>query len=239
MKKKLTEKQKNDKNTLERKSSWYLKLEESGINYINKYKYYLILSALLPIFLIIIQIINTSFIALVEKDISLIGFKYLLGFEIFAPRFKLMTISMIGLVKFIYLFNWNKKLIDYREEYKNFMKNNNSVKEEPLPKESFPLTRLFYDIISQMKISKVIFILINVICFVYFIWNFIFFLVSPPVPPLLFPLFRIIGLFNFISQVILIAYLIFEWRHFYRWNKKLKKLSNFEKKIYSELFPSD
>ncbi len=236
---KLTEKEKNNKNNLEKKSSWYLKLEESGINYINKYKYYLILSALLPIFLIIIQIINTSFIALVEKDIPLIGFKYLIGFEIFAPRFKLMTISVIGLVKFIYLFNWNRKLIDYREQYKNFMKNNNSVKEEPLPKESFPLTRLFYEIISQMKISKVIFILINVICFVYFFWNFVFFLVSPPIPQPLFPLFRIIGLFNFISQLILIAYLIFEWRHFYRWNKKLKKLSNFEKKIYSELFQSE
>jgi len=42
-------------------------------------------------------------------------------------------------------------------------------------------------------------------------------------------------LLNIICQVGLILYLIFEWRHFYRWNKKLKKLKEFEKKIYKEL----
>jgi len=234
----LAEKQKNNKNNLERNSSWYLKLEESGINYINKYKYYLILSALLPIFLIIIQIINSAFISLIEKSRSLIGFKFMLNFEIHAPRFKLITISIIGLVKFIYLFNWNRKLIEYQKQYKDFMKNNKSMKEEAFSKEGFLLTKLFYDIISQMKISKGIFILINIFCFVYFFWNFVFFLGCPPIPHPLPSSFCIIGLFNFISTVILIAYLIFEWRHFYCWNKKLKKLSEFEKKIYSELFQS-
>lgn len=227
------------KDKRQQNSSWYLKLEESGINYINKYKYYLLLSALLPIFLIIIQIINTSLSIFLEEYKPPIRFRNLHEFEIFAPRFKLITISIIALVKFIYLFNWNNKLKDYRRYYNRIMAENRSPKESNHLKEEFPLTKLFYDIISQMKISRLIFILINIFCIIYFFWNFIFFLVAPPISPPLPPLFRVIGIFNFISQLILIAYLIFEWRHFYRWNKKLNKLSEYEKEIYSELFPSE
>jgi hypothetical protein len=47
--------------------------------------------------------------------------------------------------------------------------------------------------------------------------------------------FFIIGVLNFLNMIGMAFYLIYEWKHFYRWNKKLKKLKEFEKKINKEL----
>lgn len=233
------EKEEKNRDELQIRASWYTKIEESGINYINKYKYYLLLSALIPIFLIIIQIINTFYAAIVESSGTLLRERFLKFFILIIPRFNFMTISIIALVKFIFMFKWNKKLMDYKIQYAKFMRNY-TIKDEDVPKgEGFPLTKLFYEIISQMRFSKGVFIVLNVFCIMYFFWTIFFFLISPPIPPPRSPTFHIIGLFNYISQILLIIYLIFEWRHFYRWNKKLNKLSEFEKTIYSELFQSE
>ncbi|MHA1675043.1 MAG: hypothetical protein ACTSYI_15610 [Promethearchaeota archaeon] len=40
---------------------------------------------------------------------------------------------------------------------------------------------------------------------------------------------------NPIGELSMIIYLIIEWRQFFQWNKKLVKLENFEKRVYSEL----
>jgi hypothetical protein len=89
-----------------------------------------------------------------------------------------------------------------------------------------------------MRILKLTFIGLNIICAYYLIWFVGFFFIRPPLPLPRPPLHYIVQWLNIFSQIGLLFYLIFEWRHFYRWNKKLKELKEFERKIYLEIFQS-
>ncbi|MFW9904880.1 MAG: hypothetical protein ACFFFH_11150 [Candidatus Thorarchaeota archaeon] len=190
---------------------------KTGINYIKNEGYYLIFTGIFPILIAIIQILNIFFI-FGTKPLP-IPFPdrppHPPLFDVLLPPLVLIIFALVGFTKFIFLMKWRSNL--------------NKIEDE-LP----ILTKIFYEIIVYMNRAKWLFAAENVIFVFYSQWMFHYFLNDlllnrlPPGPP-------IIQLLNLFAQIGLIFYLIFEWRHFLKWNKKLNELKLYEKKIFEEL----
>ncbi len=216
----------------------YTKMEKGGLKYIKHQRNYLIFSALFPIFFIVIQIINFIFIRSLRmpKFPPRPEFRQPLLIDFFTPIFISLVIFVFTFMNFVFLVSWNKNVHRYEKYQENIFKNSREMPNNEFSEEKITLTILFYKIIQNMKIIRILFIGFNLVCAYYFIWFIWFFLMRfDSITPLYPSIKMVTRLLNIIWQVGLILYLIFEWRHFYRWNKKLKKLKEFEKKIYKEL----
>lgn len=212
----------------------YTKMEKGGLKYIKHQRNYLISKALFPIFFIVVQVINFIFIRSLRTPKFPPRQPLLIDF--ITPVFISLVIFVFTLMNFVFLVNWNKNVHRYEKYQEKIFTNSTTLPNNEFPEEKITLTILFYKIIQNMKIIRTIFIGFNLICAYYFIWFIGFFLMRySSVTPLYPNIQMVTRLLNIIWQVGLIFYLIFEWRHFYRWNKKLKKLKEFEKKIYKEL----
>lgn len=196
----------------------FSKIEKGGLNYIKNERYYLIVSALVPIYIIIVQCINLGYILTAPPVNPLDPQPPVNPINAFTPIIILLVISFFALINFRYLLSWKGKVKTY---------------EGKKPGKQKTLTSLFYDIIKNMETIRVIFIIVNIISFYYFIWFILWALsiMDPhhPPPPLH------VNILNGLSQGGLLIYLIIEWRHFYQWNRKLSKLKKFEREIYKEL----
>jgi hypothetical protein len=204
-----------EKNTEERN---FLKIEKGGLNYIKNERNYLIMSALVPIYIIIVQIINLGYIFTAPIIDPLPPRPPVNPINVFTPIIILLIISFFALINFKYLITWKRKVNIYEGKITGKRKT---------------LTSLFYDIIRSMENIKVIFIIVNIISGYYFIWFILWTLriMDPfhPSPPL-----HVIIL-NGLSLLGLLFYMILQWKHFYQWNRKLKQLKLFEKQIFSEI----
>lgn len=203
----------------------FSKIEKGGLDYIKNEQNYLIMSALVPIYIIIVQCINLGYIFTVSPVIPLkprppANLPPVNLINIFTPIIILLIISFFALLNFGYLLSWKEKVKTYKGKTLGKQKT---------------LTSLFYDIIKNMEIIRVIFIIVNIVSIYYFIWFILWALdiMDPHHPPLAPPLF--VNVLNGLSQGGLLIYLIIEWRHFYQWNRKLSKLKKFERKIFKEL----
>ncbi|MBA7635162.1 hypothetical protein ES703_42763 [subsurface metagenome] len=196
----------------------FSKIEKGGLNYIKNERNYLILSALVPIYIIIVQCINLGYIFTAPPVNPLDPRPPANPINVFTPIIILLVVSFFALVNFRYLLSWKGKVKSY---------------EGKAPGKQKTLTSIFYDIVKNMETIRVIFIIVNIISFYYFIWFILWALsiMDPhhPPPPLH------VNILNVLSQGGLLIYLIIEWRHFYQWNRKLSKLIKFEKEIYKEL----
>ncbi len=202
-----------ENNSLDR----FSKIEKGGLNYIKNERNYLIMSAFIPIFIIIVQCINLGYVFRAPPVNPLDPRPPVNPINVLAPIIILFVVSFFALVNFRYLLSWKRKVKSY---------------EGKAPGKQKTLTSLFYDIVKNMETVRVIFIIVNIISIYYFIW-FILWALSitdphNPPPPLH------VNLLNILSQGGLIIYLIIEWRHFYQWNRKLSKLKKFEREIYKE-----
>ncbi len=196
----------------------FSKFERGGLNYIKNERNYLIMSALVPIYIIIVQCINLGYIFTAPQVNPLDPRPPVNPVNVFTPIIILLVISFFALFNFGYLLSWKRKVKIY---------------EGKAPGKQKTLTSLFYDIIKNMETIRVIFIIVNIISFYYFIWFILWALsiMDPHHPP---PPFNV-NILNGLSQGGLLIYLIIEWRHFYQWNRKLKQLKLFEKQIFSEI----
>lgn len=196
----------------------FSKIEKGGLNYIKNERNYLILSALVPIYIIIVQCINLGYIFTAPPVNPFDPRPPTNPINAFTPIIILLVVSFFALVNFKYLLSWKGKVKSY---------------EGKAPGKQKTLTSLFYDIVKNMETIRVIFIIVNIISFYYFIWFILWNLsiMDPhhPPPPLH------VNILNVLSQGGLLIYLIIEWRHFYQWNRKLSKLKKFEREIYKEL----
>lgn len=231
---------KNKKGKIENVSILYSRLEKGGLDYVKKQKNYLTFSAIFPIYTIIIQIINLIFIFQLEVMKPPVGPNP--GgpdlFDIISPILIFLVISLFTIIICAFLIKW-RCLLNRYEKQSNDLREESSMQEDgDYSIGNVSLTQLFYDIIRNMEKIRIIF----VILVFFFIFNSIWFIrfffvrleqIAPIHPPPIQQHFTVI--LNFISQISLILYLLFQWRHFHQWNKKLKELKTFEKKIFEEL----
>lgn len=200
-------------NETEENKNW----NETGIEYIRQEGFYLFITGIFPFFIAIVQILNILFI---------IGSPNLPVplpdrpphpplLDVLLPPIVLSIFSLVGITKFIFLIKWRRNL---------------SKMENDLP----ILTKLFYDIIQYVEKVKWLFIVENILFIFYSNWIFQYFINDfllnrpPPGPPF-------IQILNLICQIGLIIYLIFEWRYFLRWNRKLNHIRKFEERLAIEI----
>ncbi len=233
------------KNSL-KNGTLYTQMERGGLNYIKNQRNYLILSAIVPLVCFLIQIINLyiTFIFFINRVPPETGPSRWPGnpfliIDISTP-IVILLFSLLALVHFIYLFSWRRKVSLYEQHKK---KSIDIEHEDEISDIHVTLTQLFYDIIDNMETIKKIFIALNVVVIFYLQWFFRFFLfelmriVSPRMELNLFR--NIMPWLNLFLQFLLIFYLIMNWKHFKHWNRKLNKLKDFEKRIYTELDMED
>ncbi|MHA1995276.1 MAG: hypothetical protein ACW97Z_12100 [Candidatus Hodarchaeales archaeon] len=209
----------------------------NGLSYIKNQRNYLVINAIIPIYCIIVQAFNLfftfSFILRVEEIVPEIRKPRTTLFLVDAltPSLLLLLFSIFAITNFIFLLHWRKKVHQYDNQQQDASREKNNI----------TLTQLFYETIDIMEKLKKIFFVINVLFVFYLQWFFRFFLseilrriVTPPTG---LHSFHSVGMswLNLILQLLLLIYLMLNWRHFYRWNKKLTKLKDFEREIYQEL----
>ena len=196
----------------------FLKIEKDGLKYIKNERNYLIMSALVPIYIIIVQCINLGYIFTAPPINPLDPRPPVNPINAFTPIIILLIISFFALVNYRYLISWKGKVKIY---------------EGKTPSKQKTLTSIFYDIIKSMENIRVIFIIVNIISLYYFIWFILWALsiMDPhhPPPPLH------VNILNGLSQGGLLLYLILQWKHFIQWNRKLKQLKLFEEQIFHEI----
>ena len=230
----------NKNDTIESVSFLYSRLEKGGLDYVKKQNNYLTFSAIYPILTIIIQVINLIFIFQLE------AMKPPLGpnpggpdlFDIISPIVIFLVISFFTIIICAYLVKWKRLLNRYEKKIKNLREASFIQEEGDYSLGTVSLTHVFYNIIKNMERIRIIFVILILFFFFNSVWFFRFFFVrldqiAPIHPPPIQQHFTVI--LNYISQISLILYLLFQWRHFHRWNKKLKKLKTYERKIYKEL----
>ena len=146
-------------------------------------------------------------------------------------------ISLFGIVMAIFLIRWNKKATQYKNQRNIAIEANHSNQQEGFSRKKITLTKIFYDIIDTMKNLRIMFLILNIICIYHFGWIiFFFFFRKLPSADIYRPPHGFLSIFTALSQIVLIVYLIYEWRHFYLWNKKFKLLRKLERRLYSELY---
>ncbi len=208
----------------------YTRLEKGGLNYINHEKNYLLFSAIIPIFIFMAQ--SISFVFQILLSITGPGRGPPLQ-EVLAPMILLLIIGLFTLINFLFLLRWKNKTKNYISQQTNELKVNEFDEDMESPKKRITLTEFFYEIVRNMNIIKIFFIILNIFCVYYFIWYYgVFMRNRPPRVPLM----DAIMIITVCSQIVLIIYLIYEWNHFLKWNKKLRAIKSFERQIYHDLF---
>ena len=227
----------------ESRSSSFTKIEKEGLFFIDSQKRFLVWSAILPIFIILIQIANIIFLIMnppppgrpsLHREAPRI-------IEILSPLWIMIIIALFVLTNFFFLLRWQKKVQQYYHQEETFDKLIKSSPDEIDSSTKFiSLSQITYDIIQHIKKIRKIFLLMNAIAVFYFLWfvsRIVFRLALGRLlfrgPPAQFPLILII--LNILAQISLLIYLVFQWKFFRKWDLKISKLTTLEKRIYEEL----
>ncbi|MHA1585439.1 MAG: hypothetical protein ACTSVU_06695 [Promethearchaeota archaeon] len=200
----------------------FKEISNDTLRYIEKQNGLFLSSAIFPLILGIISILNIYLIS-TQSPLPPIPPIHPIPslFDRLIPFFLGLLIACIGIIHFIILLLWKKNYRSYHDQSKS--------------SDNVPLTRLIYNIIDYINWARIMFIILNIVVLIYSQWfvRFLMNLLAPNPhipPPSLFT-----QIINISSNILLIVYLVIEWIHFLRWNKKLKHLSEFEKHIYQDL----
>ena len=222
----------------------FKQIEDFGILYLKKQQKYLIFSALFPVFSILIQIFNIFFILgqfmVVDAPMGHMSHGRPSLFDLLSPSFVFLLLSFIALLKFFILKKWDHLINLYLRN--SSLPSKYTSEKDQAPSEHIQNSRnvslagLFYEIVDTMLRLRRVFIIFNIIFLFSLQWVFRFIIMVVQVSS--DPYSRNILFFNIVNpigELGLIIYLIVEWRQFLQWNRKLVKLENFEKQVYSEL----
>ena len=167
----------------------FLRMERGGLNYIKNERNYLIISALLPIYIIIVQCFNLFYIFTAPSINPLDPRPPLNPINVLTPIIILLIISFFAFLNLAYLITWKEKVKIYEGKANDKQKT---------------LTSIFYDIIKSMESIRYIFIIVNIVSFYYFIWFILWALsiMDPLHPP---PPFHV-NVLNGLSQAGLLIY---------------------------------
>jgi len=223
----------------------YANLEKGGLDYVKREKNYLKISITYPIFSLAIQFLNLLLIPLLGTFSQDRRPNPFFLFDMSTPALISFVVTAFFLINAIFSIRWKRKVENYERLSAEFSKDSASIDKEyqnSLPSSNPSLTVIFYEIVKNMevirKLFKIvnIFLLYNVTWFIHFAFTRFRFGEPSAIPPTSdIEDFFIIGVLNILNMIGMAFYLIYEWKHFFRWNKKLKKLKEFEKRISTEL----
>ncbi|MBN2156567.1 MAG: hypothetical protein JW776_11035 [Candidatus Lokiarchaeota archaeon] len=217
------------KNKESNRKEKYEDLLRNSFNYIIREQMYLLWSGIFPTYCIAVNLVNFSFVMLaIIKNWILI--RRLVDIIIPLVIFTILTIFAMG--QFIFLKKWKNEFHEYQKQ-KYYPKNVPLPVEKQMSRTS--LTNIFYSIISYMQNTRTLFILLNLVSIVYLIWGFDFFIIGMSLSLALEGFAKVTWYLNGASVFILLVYMVYQWYHFIKWNKKLVRIKSFEKDIFTEL----
>jgi hypothetical protein len=238
---------------LKEKSIDFLKIQDGCLTYIKKQENYILVSGIFPFYSLLVQILTMIATSLNSNMPSGHRPQQMQRMDMASPYILFMIFTLFSFLHFFFLLQWRNKLRKYeaQKDLRQILVNQpNHVQKEDLgklnetsseivqekPPNTNSLTNLFYNIIKDMQSIKIIFYLMNIVCIFYFQW-FIRIIFRDLFIRRIFvsPQQTTIQILNFIAQIGMCFYMIYEWKHFNQWNKKLKKLNELELKIYNEL----
>lgn len=233
----------------------YRALVQSGVQYVKHQTRYLVASAILPLFALVVQIVNFLLMArafpLPSGAPPPPGHPHLV--DQLTPAILVAAIATLALFKFLALLQWRHHLGDLarlrRARDSDFPappiegnshaleSNSHAPESDSDPRPAPSLTNLFYRVVAVMGRARVLFLVLNALFVVYLQWFVRFFLVELGIlaSPGLVPPHDAWFWFNVTAQLGLVAYVVLGWRHYLRWGKKLKRLRQFERQVYRDL----
>lgn len=180
-------------------------------------------------------------------------------FDTLTPVIILMIFAIIGVINGIFLANWLKKIQNYdlhKTDKRYFTSQEDIDKTNPVNsvnentsnnisgekhENRIFLTKLFYEIVGHIEKVRAIFIIMNIVFILYFQfflrYFLLFFMEFVGLP--FMDIHTFLNILNFITQIVLIIYLVIEWKHFIHWNSKLNKLKRLEHEISKEISVDD
>jgi hypothetical protein len=220
-------------------------LSTLGLEYLRRQRHYLIISLFYPFFTIVLQVFNTIFIIDVLNRFagplggpsSPVHFQAPPLVDVLTPSIILIVLAIVAFVKLTYVFKLRKKVGAFEKQPRQ-----DTFKEADLdegtpnsPEEpEVALTDLFYDLADHIELLQKISIIFYIGCCVYLEWFIRYFLLQFTAFHML-PLFHnVVFWLNFADFIALILFLIVDVRQFVRWRKKLKRLHQYERRIYAE-----
>lgn len=207
------------------------------LSFSNFQKKFLILSAIIPLVIFLLQIANLVFV-LVNPPPGGIPQELTFGrfLDMFTPSLVMIIMSIFGLINFIFLLCWKKKVSNYNDQKQSFSKMIESKTNESDNVHYVSFTELSYQNLKFMKRMRIFSIITSIVSILYIVWVLMGFLSRLGVPgiPLHTPPLAL-HILNITAQVVLTIYIIIQWIFFYKWNKKLIILESYEKQIFDEL----
>ncbi|MHA1186576.1 MAG: hypothetical protein ACTSSK_06810, partial [Candidatus Heimdallarchaeota archaeon] len=148
-------------------------------------KRFLILSAIIPLAIFLLQIANIIFIIVnpppgsVPQELIFPRF-----FDMFTPMLVMICMSVFGLVNFIFLLSWKKKVTKYNDQKQSFSKMVENQQKESDDIKFISFTELSYQNLKFLKRMRVFSFITNLISILYIGWVVMGFLVVFDVPNL-------------------------------------------------------
>ncbi len=222
-------------------SGFFAEVERSGIYFIRSQKRYLRWSMIFPIYNLVVQIAYILALPQRAPPGMLPPPGPPLLFDVLTPPIVLIVFSLFAFIHYLFLRTWNSKVQRYdaqKGRFDDLLKS--SPDAEDNPSDFVSLSQLFYDIRNHMAKIRIIFFILNVTVILsmgHFLQALLIDLrltpaLIPPAPP-------IIQFFDYLNQIGLIMYLVYQWKIFLRWNRKNTKIPAFEKQVYEEVFPAE
>ena len=237
--------QETQKNQVEKDSKDFSSTKNDQPNLLNyrlsfsdSQKRFLILSAIIPLAIFLLQIANLVFVIINPPPGPTQELTFSRIVDMTAPLIIMTTMSILGLLNFIFLLSWKRKITRYNNQKQLFKKMIAGAPNESDDTEFISFAQLSYQNLKHMKMMRIFSYITNTISIVYILWIIRGILaeigiaisgVPIPRPPL------VLYVLNTIAQIVLLVYIVIQWMFFHKWNKKLLKIELFEKQTIDEL----
>ena len=202
-------------------------------------KWFLVLSAIVPLTVLLIQIANIVFIIDQPPPPPPPGTE-LNGNIIngITPLIIMVIMSIYCGLFLIFMLKWRNKARKFEKQKKVFRKMLEETQEEKEGTEFISYTQMSYENLKHMKRMRIVSYITSIAAILYIWWVIRGFLVTlgvilPTIPFNHPPM--VLNAFNIIAQVILISYICYQWVFIHRWNRKLKRIKVLEKQVTKEL----
>jgi ABC-type multidrug transport system fused ATPase/permease subunit len=163
------------------------------------------------------------------------------------PTLVIIIFAIFVIIKGRFLIKLRRYIVHYELQQKS-LKNDNSFDENPFNESQedtnstdvrssskFTLATIFYKVIDHMELLQKISICLYIVFIFYSQWYIRYFLsLFGLIPGPLQNWDDIIFLLNFLNQLALFLYIIFDLRQFLKWHSKLKRLKKLEQTVSEE-----
>ena len=199
---------------------------------------FLILSAIIPVTIFLLQVANIIFIILNPPPGSPHEFIFLRFLNTSTPVIVMIIMSLFGIFNFIFLLSWRKKVGQYNMQKQSFTEMISNQSSDDTKTDYISFTHLAYKNLKHMKRMRIFLFISSIISILYIWWSIRGLLVGLgiiiPVEPVN-PPFLALNILNICAQIVLIAYFIYQWAFFFKWNKRVVKIEHYERQIIEEL----